>query len=251
MTSLGDRARRAASAEDVIDEFTAWATERDVVLYPHQEEALLEIASGSHVIVDTPTGSGKSLIAAAAHLAALADGRRSFYTAPIKALVSEKFFELSATFGPEHVGMLTGDAAVNPGAPIVCCTAEVLANLALRDGRRRGGRPGGDGRVPLLRRPRPRLGVAGAPAGATSRAVRLDVGDLGDVSRFTDDLPERTGRPSPWCARPRAPYHCSTSSESSRSPRCSRSCSPPTRRPSTWCTSPRPPRRSGPRACSR
>jgi superfamily II DNA/RNA helicase len=195
MTSLGDRARRAASAEDVIDEFTAWATERDVVLYPHQEEALLEIASGSHVIVDTPTGSGKSLIAAAAHLAALADGRRSFYTAPIKALVSEKFFELSATFGPEHVGMLTGDAAVNPGAPIVCCTAEVLANLALRDGRGAAvdqvvmdefhffADPdrGWAWQVPLLELPHVQFVLMSAT--------------LGDVDRFTDDLPERTGRP--------------------------------------------------------
>ena len=90
--------------------------------------------SGANVIVSTPTGSGKSLVAAGAHFAALAQGIRSFYTAPIKALVSEKFFALCEMFGPASVGMMTGDASVNPGAPIICCTAEILANIALRDG---------------------------------------------------------------------------------------------------------------------
>ena len=74
------------------------------------------------------------MVAVAAHFAALADGRDTFYTAPIKALVSEKFFALCAIFGAENVGMLTGDASVNSGAPIICCTAEVLANIALREG---------------------------------------------------------------------------------------------------------------------
>ena len=86
------------------------------------------------MILSTPTGSGKSLVAAGAQFAALANGRRSFYTAPIKALVSEKFFDLCATFGPANVGMMTGDATVNGGAPVICCTAEILANLALREG---------------------------------------------------------------------------------------------------------------------
>src|SRR5206468_3392536 len=103
-------------------------------LYPHQEDALIEIVSGSHVIVSTPTGSGKSLIATGAHFAAMAEGARSFYTAPIKALVSEKFFALCDIFGPASVGMMTGDASVNATAPVICCTAEVLANIALRDG---------------------------------------------------------------------------------------------------------------------
>ena len=94
---------------------------------------MLALAGGAHVVLATPTGSGKSLVAVAAHALALAEGRRSWYTAPIKALVSEKFFSLVEIFGAERVGMLTGDAAVNPGAPIICATAEVLANHALRD----------------------------------------------------------------------------------------------------------------------
>ncbi|MCB9700320.1 MAG: DUF3516 domain-containing protein [Myxococcales bacterium] len=103
-------------------------------LYPAQEEAVLEIMAGRHVILNTPTGSGKSLVAVAMHMRSLALGRRSVYTCPIKALVSEKFFALCADFGAENVGMLTGDASVNPAAPIICCTAEILANQALREG---------------------------------------------------------------------------------------------------------------------
>ena len=120
--------------DDVYTAFTAWAEDNGIDLYEHQEEALLAICSGANVIAATPTGSGKSLIAAAAHFNALANQRTSFYTAPIKALVSEKFFELCDQFGTENVGMLTGDAAVNPDAPLICCTAEILANLALREG---------------------------------------------------------------------------------------------------------------------
>ena len=134
MTALGDLVPHQPDADASIDAFMGWTADSGLALYEHQEEALLEIASGAHVIVDTPTGSGKSLIATAAHFLALADGRRTYYTAPIKALVSEKFFDLSATFGPDRVGMLTGDASVNADAPIICCTAEILANLVLREG---------------------------------------------------------------------------------------------------------------------
>ncbi len=120
-------------ADAALDVFVEWAGERGFALYPAQEEAVLALAEGAHVVLATPTGSGKSLVAVAAHAQALAAGRRSWYTAPIKALVSEKFFALVETFGAEQVGMLTGDAAVNPGAPIICATAEVLANHALRE----------------------------------------------------------------------------------------------------------------------
>src|SRR5882762_976600 len=117
-----------ADADALYDAFTLWTTGQGITLYPAQEEALIEVVSGANVILSTPTGSGKSLVATGAHFAALADGRRTFYTAPIKALVSEKFFALCDVFGAERVGMLTGDASINPRAPIICCTAEVLAN---------------------------------------------------------------------------------------------------------------------------
>jgi len=195
VTDLGDLVPHDGDPERVVDAFVDWVDSRGLVLYPAQEEALLEIVAGSHVIVNTPTGSGKSLIAVAAHFTALARGQRTFYTAPIKALVSEKFFELSATFGPERVGMLTGDASVNASAPIICCTAEILANLALRHGR---AAPvdqvvmdefhffadpdrGWAWQVPLLE--------------LTDAQHILLSATLGDVSRFVDDLTRRTSRP--------------------------------------------------------
>src|SRR5690625_84519 len=116
------------------DAFTTWATDAGFELYPHQQESLIELVSGAHVILSTPTGSGKSLVAVGAHFAALATGRRTYYTAPLKALVSEKFFALIEAFGATNVGMMTGDSSVNPNAPIICCTAEVLASIALREG---------------------------------------------------------------------------------------------------------------------
>ena len=125
----------AATSDQILEVFLDWVTEAGPELYPAQEEAILEVLAGKHVILNTPTGSGKSLVAVAMHLASMARGRRSFYTCPIKALVSEKFFALCRDFGPENVGMLTGDASVNHDAPIICCTAEILANMALRDGR--------------------------------------------------------------------------------------------------------------------
>src|ERR1700744_1924396 len=118
----------------VYNAFAEWAKGQGLSLSPHQEEALIEVVSGANVILSTPTGSGKSLVAAGAHFAALAAGQRSFYTAPIKALGSEKFFALIDTFGARNVGMMTGDASVNASAPIICWTAAVLANIALRGG---------------------------------------------------------------------------------------------------------------------
>jgi len=185
----------------VFDAFAGWSKRRGLALYPHQEEALIEIVSGANVILSTPTGSGKSLVAMGAHFTALADGRRTFYTAPIKALVSEKFFDLCAAFGPSEVGMMTGDASVNAEAPIICCTAEVLANIALRDGGSASGADVGQvlivmdefhfyadpdrgwaWQVPLLELPRAQFVLMSAT--------------LGDVTRFETDLTWRTGRPT-------------------------------------------------------
>lgn len=120
--------------EAIWDTFTSWTTGRGINLYQAQEEASLGILAGDNVILATPTGSGKSMVANAAHFIALARGQRSFYTAPIKALVSEKFFALCDIFGAENVGMMTGDATVNGNAPIIAATAEIVANIALRDG---------------------------------------------------------------------------------------------------------------------
>ena len=120
--------------EAIWDTFTSWTTGRGINLYPAQELASLGILAGDNVILATPTGSGKSMVANAAHFIALARGQRSFYTAPIKALVSEKFFALCDIFGAENVGMMTGDATVNGSAPIIAATAEIVANIALRDG---------------------------------------------------------------------------------------------------------------------
>lgn len=120
--------------EAIWDTFLSWTSGRGISLYPAQEEASLAILAQDNVILATPTGSGKSMVANAAHFIALARGQRSFYTAPIKALVSEKFFALCEIFGPENVGMMTGDATVNGSAPIIAATAEIVANIALRDG---------------------------------------------------------------------------------------------------------------------
>ncbi len=126
------------SSDDIFDRFLEYVDEKNLELYPAQEEALLEIVAGKNLILNTPTGSGKSLVATAMHFLAMSKGKRSFYTCPIKALVSEKFFALCRDFGPDNVGMMTGDASVNRDAPIICCTAEILSNMALREGDRTG-----------------------------------------------------------------------------------------------------------------
>ncbi|HSP51832.1 MAG TPA: DUF3516 domain-containing protein, partial [Cryobacterium sp.] len=182
---------------DVLFEaFETWAGEQGLSLYPAQEEALIEIVSGANLILSTPTGTGKSLVAVGAHFAALSAGKRTFYTAPIKALVSEKFFALVEIFGAENVGMMTGDSSVNSDAPIICCTAEILANLALRNGEDTPvdqvvmdefhfyGDPdrGWAWQVPLLLLP----GVQFILMSAT----------LGDVTFIADDLSRRTRRPT-------------------------------------------------------
>ncbi len=120
--------------DSLLTDFLAYVERLGLELYPAQEEAILEVTLGKNVILNTPTGSGKSLVALAACFCALSEGGRAYYTAPIKALVSEKFLALCRAFGPENVGMMTGDASVNRDAPIICCTAEILSNVALREG---------------------------------------------------------------------------------------------------------------------
>src|SRR5438874_6482095 len=199
--TLTDRLPATPDPDALYEAFAGWVGERGISLYPAQQEALIEVVSGSNLILSTPTGSGKSLVAAGAHFTALARYRedprqRTFYTAPIKALVSEKFFALCAMFGADKVGMLTGDASVNPNAPIICCTAEVLANHALREGAAADigqvvmdefhfyAEPdrGWAWQVPLIELPQAQFVLMSAT--------------LGDVVRFVDDLTRRTGRPT-------------------------------------------------------
>jgi superfamily II RNA helicase len=194
--TLIDQLPATPDPDALFETFAGWAQERGISLYPAQEEALIEVVSGANVILSTPTGSGKSLVAAGAHFAALARDEVTFYTAPIKALVSEKFFDLCKVFGTENVGMLTGDASVNPDAPVICCTAEVLASIALRDGRNADvgqvvmdefhfyAEPdrGWAWQIPLLELPQAQFLLMSAT--------------LGDVSRFEEDLTRRTGRPT-------------------------------------------------------
>ncbi len=123
------------TSDQVLDRFVTYVSEAGLSLYPAQEEAILELLGGKHVVLATPTGSGKSLVALAFHFMAMAEGKTSFYTCPIKALVNEKFFALCDAFGAENVGMMTGDAAINREAKIICCTAEILSNLCLREQR--------------------------------------------------------------------------------------------------------------------
>jgi superfamily II RNA helicase len=126
----------SVDGDTLLTRFLEYTRDQGLELYPAQEEAIMELFVGNNVILNTPTGSGKSLVALAAHFRSVALGERSFYTAPIKALVSEKFFDLCRVLGPQRVGMMTGDATVNRDAPVICCTAEILANLALREGER-------------------------------------------------------------------------------------------------------------------
>ncbi len=181
--------------DEALDVFLCWVQDAGFTLYRHQEEAILAIFAGNHVVLDTPTGSGKSLVAIAQHFKSFCDLGKSWYTAPIKALVSEKFFALCAIFGPEHVGMMTGDGSVNRDAPILCCTAEVLANVALREGEKTaahsvvmdefhyyGDRDRGMAwQIPLLTLPHTRFVLMSAT--------------LGDTRAIREDLHKRTGRP--------------------------------------------------------
>lgn len=196
MTPLLELVPVGADPDAVYLGFVDWAVARGLTLYPAQDEAVMEIVSGANVILSTPTGTGKSLVAVAAHAASLARGGRTYYTAPIKALVSEKFFALVDIFGAENVGMVTGDSSVNADAPIICCTAEILANLALRQGADANvdqvvmdefhyygeADRGWAWQVPLLLLPRAQFILMSAT--------------LGDVTEIAEDLSRRTGRPT-------------------------------------------------------
>jgi superfamily II RNA helicase len=180
----------------LLGRFLEYAAGRQLQLYAAQESAILELFEGKNVILNTPTGSGKSLVAAALHFQAMAQGRRSVYTCPVKALVNEKFMALCREFGPDNVGLSTGDASVNRDAPILCCTAEILANIALREGPRSGVREvvmdefhyyadrerGVAWQTPLLTLPQARFLLMSAT--------------LGDTAFFEEELTRLTGRPS-------------------------------------------------------
>ncbi|GAA4049231.1 DEAD/DEAH box helicase [Agromyces indicus] len=202
--SLLDAVPSPYDADAMYDAFVTWAEGRGFALYPAQDEAVIELVSGANVILSTPTGTGKSLVAVAAHAASVARtaadraaGRpwgRTYYTAPIKALVSEKFFQLVEILGAQNVGMVTGDSSVNHDAPIICCTAEILANLALRQGADApvdqvvmdefhyygDGDRGWAWQVPLITLPHAQFVLMSAT--------------LGDVTAIADDLSRRTGR---------------------------------------------------------
>src|SRR3954462_1330239 len=126
--------RESPTTSVLLDAFLGYIQAKKLELYPAQEAAILELFEGKNVILNTPTGSGKSLVAAALHFKSLAQGKRSVYTCPIKALVNEKWMALCKEFGAQNIGLSTGDATVNREAPILCCTAEILANIALHEG---------------------------------------------------------------------------------------------------------------------
>jgi len=187
-----------------LDAFLEWVGERDLSLYPAQEEAILELFGGAHVVLDTPTGSGKSLVALALHFRERAAGRRSVYTAPIKALVSEKYRALVEQFGEESVGMMTGDGTINRDGLILCCTAEVLAKMAVRQGEELdvaavvmdefhfyGDRDRGMAwQLPLLTLPQVRFLLMSATLGDT-RAIREDLERTTGIEPVVVSSPQR------------------------------------------------------------
>ena len=190
----GEEPEPWCTADEAFERFLGWCDERGIELWEHQEEALMDLAAGDHVILGTPTGSGKSLVALGMLFLGMAQGRRAYYTAPIKALVSEKFFDLVEVLGRDNVGMITGDTHINTQAPVICCTAEILANQALREGEDTDvgvvamdefhyfADPdrGWAWQVPLLTLPHAQFMLMSAT--------------LGDVAQIADALEERTGR---------------------------------------------------------
>ncbi len=205
INSASNSSAGTAAADELLDAFIEWSLVAGLELYPHQEEAILRLLAGENVVLATPTGSGKSLVALAGAFAMLAQQRRAVYTAPIKALVSEKFFELTAAFGPADVGMVTGDASVNGDAHVIACTAEILAQRTLRSGADTpvdlvvmdefhyyGDRDRGWAwQVPLLQLPGAQFLLMSAT--------------LGDTKALQRDLTARTGRPTALVASAERP----------------------------------------------
>jgi superfamily II RNA helicase len=195
-TKLSDYLTKSADNNELLGRFLEYVQGRQLSLYDAQESAILELYEEKNVILNTPTGSGKSLVAMALHFKALAQGKRSVYTCPIKALVNEKWLALCREFGPDNVGLSTGDASVNRNAPILCCTAEILSNIALREGERANAREvvmdefhyyadrdrGVAWQVPLLTLPQARFLLMSAT--------------LGDTSFFEEKLTGLTSRPT-------------------------------------------------------
>ncbi len=182
--------------EEALERYLGWCESRGMELWPHQEEALLDLAANDHVVLGTPTGSGKSMVALGLCYLAICQHKRAYYTAPIKALVSEKFFDLVDAFGKDNVGMITGDTQINTDAPVICCTEEILANQALREGAACDvaavamdefhffgeADRGWAWQVPLLTLPNTQFLLMSAT--------------LGDVSAIADTLERQTGRPT-------------------------------------------------------
>lgn len=195
------------STAAVLDAFLEHLIETGTDPYSHQEEAILELFDGKNVILNTPTGSGKSLVAMAVQFRAICQNRVSYYTVPIKALANEKFLSLCATFGAENVGMMTGDATVNPNAPVICCTAEILANLALREGSQAkvddvimdefhyysDHERGGAWQIPLLTLPQARFLLMSATLGDTSFFQK----ELTSLTNAETALVQSSDRPVP------------------------------------------------------
>jgi superfamily II RNA helicase len=180
----------------LLGRFLEYVESRRLQLYPAQEAAILELFEDKNVILNTPTGSGKSLVASAVQFKALAQGKRSVYTCPIKALVNEKWMALCREFGPDNVGLSTGDATVNRDAPVLCCTAEILANIALREG------ANADFQEVIMDEfhyyaDRER-GVAWQVPILTLAKARflLMSATLGDTAFFEEELTKRNGRPT-------------------------------------------------------
>ena len=195
ITRLTDLLPDQPTPDALYEAFVGWAEEQGLSLYPHQEEAVIELFSGNNVILATPTGSGKSMVAIAAHFAALAERSRSRSTPRRSRRSSRRSSSRCARRSArENVGMLTGDASVNSGAPIICCTAEVLANIALREGADADvgqvvmdefhfyaePQRGWAWQVPLLSLPQAQFLLMSAT--------------LGDMTALREDLTRRTGR---------------------------------------------------------